>query len=98
MTNLSWPVIETKEMQYLYSDGDIYYFMDNETYEQVPLTQGIVEDAIVYMKENDTASVKFYQGNPSNWMPPTFVELKVTETEPGIKGIHRLQCHQIGHR
>lgn len=79
-------IIETKEMQYLYSDGDIYYFMDNETYEQIPMTKDIVEDAIIYLKENDTASVKFYQGNPFQLDAPNFVELTVTETEPGIKG------------
>ncbi len=79
-------IIETKEMQYLYSDGGIYYFMDNETYEQIPMTKDIVEDAIIYLKENDTASVKFYQGNPFQLDAPNFVELTVTETEPGIKG------------
>lgn len=79
-------IIETKEMQYLYSDGDIYYFMDNETYEQIPMTRDVVETAIVYLKENDTASVKFYQGNAFQLDAPNFVELTVTETEPGIKG------------
>lgn len=79
-------VIETKEMQYLYSDGDIYYFMDNETYEQVPMTRDIVEDAIVFLKENDNATVKFYQGNAFQLDAPNFVELEVVETEPGIKG------------
>jgi len=79
-------IIETKEMQYLYSDGDIYYFMDNETYEQVPLTKEIVEDAIVYLKENDNATVKFYQGSAFQLDAPNFVELTVTETEPGVKG------------
>ena len=79
-------VIETKEMQYLYNDGDLYYFMDNETFEQVPLTKEIVDEAIIYLKENDTASVKFYQGNAFQLDPPNFVELKVVETEPGVKG------------
>lgn len=79
-------VIETREMQFLYSDGDLYFFMDNETYEQVPLTREVVEDAIPYMKENDTATVKFYQGSAFQLDAPTFVELKVVETEPGIKG------------
>ena len=79
-------IIETREMQFLYNDGDLYYFMDNETYEQVPLSKSIVEDAIVYMKENDSATVKFYQGNAFQIDAPTFVELRVTETEPGVKG------------
>lgn len=79
-------IIDTKEMQYLYSDGDIYYFMDNETYEQVPLTKEIVEDAIIYLKENDNATVKFYQGSAFQLDAPNFVELTVTETEPGVKG------------
>ncbi len=79
-------IIETKEMQFLYCDNDIYYFMDNETYEQIPMTKDIVEDAIIYLKENDNATVKFYQGNPFQLDAPNFVELTVTETEPGIKG------------
>jgi len=79
-------IIETKEMQYLYSDGELYFFMDNETYEQVPLTKEIVEEAIVYLKENDSATVKFYQGSAFQLDAPNFVELQVTECEPGIKG------------
>lgn len=79
-------IIESKEMQYLYNDGQLYYFMDLETYEQVPLDFGIVEDAIKYLKENDSASVKFYQGLPFELEAPNFVELEVTATEPGIKG------------
>ncbi|ABR48643.1 translation elongation factor P [Alkaliphilus metalliredigens QYMF] len=78
--------IETKEMQYLYNDSDLYYFMDNETYEQVPLTLVEVEDAIKYLKENDSAIIKFYEGRPFQVEPPIFVELKVIETEPGVKG------------
>lgn len=79
-------IIESKEMQYLYNDGQLYYFMDLETYEQVPLDFGIVEDTIKYLKENDSASVKFYQGLPFELEAPNFVELEVTATEPGIKG------------
>ncbi len=78
--------IETKEMQYLYSDGDLYYFMDNETYEQIPLTHEHVEDAIIYIKENDNAIIKFYKGKCFQVDAPNFVELAVTETEPGVKG------------
>ena len=78
--------IETKEMQYLYSDGDLYYFMDNETYDQVPLTKEHVEEAIQYIRENDMATVKFFNGSAFQVDPPNFVELAVIETEPGIKG------------
>ena len=79
-------IIETKEMEYLYSDGDLYYFMDNETYEQMPLTHEQVEDAIPYMKENTVATVRFFKGEAFSVEAPNFVELTVTETEPGFKG------------
>lgn len=79
-------MIETNEMQYLYNDGSLYYFMDDETYEQIPLDREAVEDAIVYLKENDRATIKFYKGKAFEVIPPNFVELEVTETEPGIKG------------
>ena len=78
--------IETKEMQYLYNDGALYYFMDQETYEQVPINQESVEDAINYIRENDNATIRFYQGNAFSVAPPNFVELTVTHTEPGVKG------------
>ena len=54
--------IETKTMQYLYNDGELYYFMDEETYDQIPMTADLVEDAIKYIKENDTVTIKFYKG------------------------------------
>ncbi|MDR3072787.1 MAG: elongation factor P [Clostridiales Family XIII bacterium] len=78
--------IETKKMQYLYSDDDLYYFMDEESYEQSPLTADQVEDAIKWLRENDTAEIKFYQGNAFLVEAPNFVELKIVETEPGVKG------------
>ncbi len=78
--------IDTKDMQYLYSDGELYYFMDPESYEQIPLELDIVEDAMVYLKENDTATVKFLQGKPFQVAAPNFVELEVVETEPGVRG------------
>ncbi|MGN9164153.1 elongation factor P [Tissierellaceae bacterium HCP3S3_D8] len=78
--------IETKEMQYLYNDGTLYYFMDTETYEQLPLDREAVEEAIKYIKENDNATIRFYEGRPFEVQPANFVELEVTETEPGIKG------------
>lgn len=78
--------IETKDMQYLYNDGTLYYFMDPNTYDQIPLERESVEEAIVYIKENDMATLRFYQGKAFEVNPPNFVELTVTETEPGVKG------------
>lgn len=79
-------VIETKDMQYLYSDAGLYYFMDLETYEQLPFDQSAVEDAIKWLRENDNATVRFYQGKPFDVQAPNFVELEITQTEPGFKG------------
>ncbi len=78
--------IETKQMQYLYADGDLYYFMDNETYDQVPLNYDQVEDAITFLKENDSATIRFHEGQAFQVEAPNFVELEITETEPGVKG------------
>ena len=78
--------IETKDMEYLYSDGELYYFMDTETYEQIPLNFEQVEDAIDFIKENDQVKMRFYKGSAFSVEAPNFVELKVTETEPGFKG------------
>ena len=79
-------VIDTKEMQYLYSDGELYYFMDNESFEQIPLNYDQVEDAIKWLKENDSATIRFYQGSAFQVEAPNFVELEVVECEPGVKG------------
>lgn len=78
--------IETIQMQYLYNDGELYYFMDQETFEQVPLMEEQVEEAIKYLRENDEATIKFYKGSAFMVEPPNFVNLKVIETEPGVKG------------
>ena len=78
--------IETKDMEYLYSDGELYYFMDVETYEQIPLNFEQVEDAIDFIKENDQVKMRFYKGSAFSVEAPNFVELKVTQTEPGFKG------------
>ena len=78
--------IETKDMEYLYSDGELYYFMDIDTYEQIPLNFEQVEDAIDFIKENDQVKMRFYKGSAFSVEAPNFVELKVTETEPGFKG------------
>jgi elongation factor P len=78
--------IETRKMQYLYNDGELYYFMDPETYDQVPLSYDLVEDAIRFMRENDEAMVKFFQGKAFIVEAENFVNLTVIETEPGVKG------------
>ena len=78
--------IETKQMQYLYGDGELYYFMDEVTFDQVPLAQELVEDAIKYLKENDIATIKFYKGTAFDVEAPNFVDVVVVETEPGVKG------------
>ena len=78
--------IETKEMEYLYNDGDFYYFMDQETYEQLPLTPAQVEDAIPFVKENTTVTVRFFKGSAFSVEAPNFVVLEVTDTEPGFAG------------
>ena len=78
--------IETKVMQYLYSDGELYYFMDPETYDQIPLSLEQVEEAMKYLRENDEATIKFYKGNAFMVEAPNFVDLKIIETEPGVKG------------
>lgn len=78
--------IDTKQMQYLYNDGELYYFMDGETFEQVPISKEDVEDAIIYLRENDEATIKFYKGSPFQVEAPNFVDLEVVDTEPGVKG------------
>ena len=78
--------IESKEMEYLYNDGELYYFMDPESYEQIPLNHGIVEEAIKYVKENSRVNIRYFNGAPFSVEAPNFVELKVTDTEPGYKG------------
>lgn len=78
--------IETKKMQYLYNDGELYYFMDGETYDQVPISFDMVEDAIKYLRENDEATIKFYKDEPFIVEAPNFVDLKVIDCEPGVKG------------
>ena len=78
--------IDRKDMQYLYSDGDLYYFMDTENFEQIAINQDSVGDALKFVKENDMCKVCSYNGNVFSVEPPMFVELVVTDTEPGFKG------------
>ena len=79
-------MIETKEMQYLYADGDMYYFMDTETYDQLALTHEQVADAIPFVKEGTNVTMRFFKGSPFSVEAPNFVTLQVTDTEPGFKG------------
>ena len=79
-------IIETKEMEYLYNDGELYYFMDVETFEQIPLQAEQVEDTIVFVKENTNVTMRFFKGSPFSVEAPNFVELECTHTEPGFKG------------
>jgi len=78
--------VERKDMVYSYVDGELYYFMDNETYEQIPIGKDIVGDSLKFVKENETCKVCSYKGNVFSVEPPLFVELEITDTEPGFKG------------
>ena len=78
--------IERKTMQYLYSDGDLYHFMDGETYDQIALNEETIGDALKFVKENEEVKICSYQGEVFAVEPPLFAELAVTETEPGVKG------------
>ena len=78
--------IEKREMQYLYNDDELYYFMDNETYEQLPLNKEQLGDALKYIKENMNVTTLAFKGKVFNVEPPMFVELEVTYTEPGFSG------------
>lgn len=78
--------IETKEMQYVYNDGEFYYVMDQETFEQLPLTADQFADAVNFVKETTNVTVRFYKGSAFSVEAPNFVELEVTDTEPGFAG------------
>ena len=78
--------IERKDMQYLYSDGDLYYFMDNETYENIPINADKLSDNFKFVKENIDCKILSYKGNVFGVEPPTSVTLEVTQTDPGFKG------------
>jgi elongation factor P len=78
--------LDRRPMQYLYQEGDGYVFMDKETYDQVTLNRELAGELIQYLKENDDAQVTFYDGKPISLELPATVELKVTETDPALKG------------
>ena len=78
--------IERRDMEYLYTDGDLYYFMDPETYEQMPLNAEKLGDNFKFVKENTVCKIVSYKGNVFSVEPPVFVTLEVTDTEPGVRG------------
>ena len=78
--------IERKKMEYSYNDGQLYYFMDGETYELVPIDEETLDDSFKFVKENDTCTVLSYKGNVFGVEAPNFVDLVVTKTEPGLAG------------
>ncbi|MEG2377670.1 MAG: elongation factor P [Clostridia bacterium] len=78
--------VERKDMEYLYSDGELYYFMDVETYEQQPINAEKLSDSFKFVKENMVVKILSYKGVVFGIEPPNFVELEITETEPGFKG------------
>ena len=78
--------IERQDMQYLYNDGDLYYFMNTETYEQMPINKELLSDSLIYLKDNTIVKVLSFKGSVFGVEPPLFVELEVTYTEPGFKG------------
>ncbi len=78
--------VERRDMEYLYNDGELYYFMDPETYEQMPVGSDILGDNFKFVKENMVCKLISFKGSVFSVEPPTFVELEITETEPGVKG------------
>ena len=78
--------VERKDMEYSYTDGDLYYFMDPETYEQVPVSSNELSDNFKFVKENMVCKVCSYKGKVFAVEPPNFVDLEVTETDPGFAG------------
>ena len=78
--------VERKDMSYLYNDGGLYYFMDEETYEQIPINESVLSDNFKFVKENTVCKIASYKGSVFGVEPPFFVELLITETDPGFKG------------
>ncbi|MDD6022489.1 MAG: elongation factor P [Acutalibacteraceae bacterium] len=78
--------IERKDMEYSYNDGDLYYFMDSETYDLIPINQSDLPDSFKFVKENMVCKILSYKGKVFGVEPPNFVELQVTKTDPGFKG------------
>ena len=78
--------VERRDMEYSYNDGNLYYFMDMETYELEPIDESVLNDNFKFVKENMSCTIYSYKGKVFNVEPPTFVDLEVTETDPGFKG------------
>ncbi|MDR3148486.1 MAG: elongation factor P [Oscillospiraceae bacterium] len=78
--------VERKDMEYSYNDGELYYFMDTETYEQLPINSSVLSDGFKFVKENMVCKVSSFKGNVFSVDAPNFVELEITETEPGVRG------------
>ena len=79
-------VVERKDLQYSYNDGDIYYFMDMETYDMIPIDEKKLSDNFKFVKENEVCRISSFKGEVFSVDPPTFVDLVVTQTEPGVRG------------
>ena len=90
--------IDRKTMQYLYNDSGLYYFMDLESYEQLPLSEEQVGDALKFVKENMEVLLLFYKGTVFGIEPPNFVELEITDTEPGFCLLYTSTDPRCGHR
>ena len=78
--------VDRKEMEYSYNDGDLYYFMDMESYEMTPINKDVLGDNFKFVKENMPSKIMSYKGSVFGVEPPNFVELEVTQTDPGFKG------------
>ncbi len=78
--------VDRKDMEYSYNDGDLYYFMDPESYELVPINKDVLGDNFKFVKENMVCKIMSYKGSVFGVEPPNFVELEVTESDPGVKG------------
>jgi len=83
---MSKAFVDRKDMQYLYSDGELFHFMDNETFEQISINSSDVGDTLKFVKENEMVKILSYNGEIFGIEPPLFVELEITDTEPGFKG------------
>ena len=78
--------VERNNMEYLYNDGDLYYFMDTETYDQIPIGSNVLSDSFKFVKENMVCKILSYKGNVFGVEPPTFIDLEIVETDPGFRG------------
>ena len=96
LRNLRTRILTGKRCRYLYQDGDLYNFMDVETYDQIALNSDVVGDALKFVKENETVKICSHKGNVFSVEPPLFVELAITETEPGLQGRYSSGSYKTG--